>query len=184
MSSLPNKLIFITGGARSGKSALAERFARELGGRVTFMATAVVTDDEMRLRIEHHKRHRPADWNTVEEPLALDDALRGLKGKTDVILLDCLTVWLGNLLHAGEDQAQPSENLQQKLLSRVEELLAVIRESPFSVVVVSNEVGSGVVPPYSMGRFFRDVAGWANQLIARQADEVWLSVAGLPLRFK
>lgn len=166
---------------------MAERRAAELGRQVTYLATATVTDEEMADRIARHRARRPAHWQTVEEPAAVVPVLRELAGKTEVVLLDCLTIWVSNLLlgPAGHD-AVPAAALkrQEEVLAAVEEFAAVAKASPFATVVVSNEVGSGVVPPYPLGRLYRDVAGWANQIVARAADEAWLTVAGLPIRLK
>lgn len=181
------KLILITGGARSGKSSLAQRFAAEMGRRVTYLATATVTDAEMAERIARHRASRPAHWETVEEPLAVPAALRRLEGQAEVVLLDCLTVWLANLLLSPNGHAEESGRAaarQEEALAAVEELATVARNSSFTTIVVTNEVGCGVVPAYPLGRLYRDVAGLANQIVARAADEVWLTVAGLPLRLK
>lgn len=113
--------------------------------------------------------------------------LRSLKGKADVVLLDCLTVWVANLLFGFEKQGNSSPGFgcaQEEVLAKVEEMVDVARSSPFSTIVVSNEVGCGVVPPFPSGRAFRDVVGMANQVVAREADEVWFTVAGLPWRLK
>lgn len=181
------KLILVTGGARSGKSALAQKFAIAMGGRVTYLATATVTDAEMAERIARHRASRHAHWETVEEPLAVPAVLRGLAGRTDVVLLDCLTVWLANLLlgpdgHGGDPASAAAA--EDEVLASVEELAAVARDSSFTTIIVTNEVGCGVVPAYPLGRLYRDVAGLANQIVARAADEVWLTVAGIPLRLK
>ena len=169
----PGRLIFVTGGARSGKSRFAEQRALALGpaGR-TYLATAQTLDEEMRARVERHRAERDAGWTVVEEPL---HAARGVRGATTpLILLDCLSLWISNLLLA----AYP----EPEILAAVDDLLDAGQGK--TLMVVSNEVGSGVVPAYALGRAYRDLLGQANQQIAARADEAYLTVAGLPLRLK
>src|ERR1700761_3263646 len=158
----------VLGGVRSGKS----RYAQELGERaerVVFVATAQAGDDEMRRKIDRHRESRPTQWSTVEEPVALAGAVLQHGPGCDLILIDCLTFFATNLLlaEAGE--------------SPVEKLCAVLADPPCAVVLVSNEVGSGVVPAYPLGRQFRDLLGEINQRVAAIASDVVLLVAGLPL---
>ena len=169
------KLVFIGGGTRSGKSAFALSLARRLGQRRLFLATAQPGDDEMRQRIEHHRRDRGADFHTIEEPLVVAAAIERHAGY-DVVLLDCLTLWLSNLLLEG--------NEPQAILQRVEELTAVLARRSLHAVVVSSEVGLGIVPETPLGRTFRDVAGLAHQRISAAADEVYFAVLGTILRIK
>lgn len=165
-------MILVTGGARSGKS----RFARELvgEGRVIFVATASIRDEEMRLRIEAHRRERPSHWETVEEERDLIGALSPLRGD-EVVLVDCITLWLSNLMEAGLTD--------QEIEGEADRLREYLLRFP-RVVVVTNEVGWGVVPANPLARRFRDMAGRVNQIFASAADEVYLMVAGLPLKVK
>ena len=161
----------VLGGVRSGKS----RYAQQLGEqaeRVVFVATAHAGDDEMQRKIERHRDSRPAHWKTVEEPLALAETIAQHGPGFDLMIIDCLTFFATNLL------------LQEADESPVERLCTALVEPPCSVVLVSNEVGSGVVPPYPLGRRFRDLLGEINQSVAKVSSDVLLLVAGLPLVLK
>lgn len=169
------KIILIGGGVRSGKSAFALSLARGLGERRVFLATAEALDDEMRERIEAHRRDRGEDFETVEEPLDIPGAVRGLRDR-DVAVVDCLTLWISNLLLREDSHA--------RILEQVDALLAALGEGAMHAVLVTNEVGMGVVPPSASGRAFRDVCGAAHTRISRAADEVYLAVLGTVLRIK
>ncbi len=164
------------GGVRSGKSRYAQQLA-ERSSRVVFLATAKSSDDEMRRKIERHREERPADWLTVEEPLELVRMLAQHELECDVIVVDCLTIFAANLLESEGDDRDAIER-------RVEALCTALESARCSVVLVSNEVGSGVVPAYPLGRRYRDLLGEINQSVARVADDVVLMVAGLPLALK
>ena len=169
------ELIFVTGGARSGKSSFALRLAQERAGDgVTFVATAEAHDDEMRGRIERHRLERPATWTTVEAP---DDAAVAIAAASSrATILDCLSLLVSNWLLAGHDEAA--------ILERAQGLLGACQRAGGTLVLVSNEVGSGVVPEYELGRTYRDALGRVNQLFAGASHEAFLIVAGLPLRLK
>ncbi|MCC7447054.1 MAG: bifunctional adenosylcobinamide kinase/adenosylcobinamide-phosphate guanylyltransferase [Anaerolineae bacterium] len=176
------KLILLLGGARSGKSTLAERMAAELGSDVLYVATAQAFDDEMRERIAAHQRSRAQGWHTLEAPLRVAEQLRAM-ALPPVILIDCITLLATNaLLTLPDDCTQAEAN--QAILSEIDGLLTVEQTSDSTWIVVSNEVGMGVVPPYRLGRLYRDALGAANQRLAKAADEVYLLVAGLPWRLK
>ena len=163
-------LSFVLGGARSGKSAYALRLAEGLadGGRLVMVATAQALDDEMAARIARHRAERGEAWATVEAPLALEDAVRGLRPR-DVAVVDCLTLWLTNLMAAEADIAD-----------RTEALIAALEASPADhVILISNEVGQGIVPENPLARRFRDEAGWMHQAIAGACDRVVFVQAGL-----
>lgn len=166
------KLIFITGGARSGKSQHATKLAKKFGDKVAFLATCIPSDDEMKERVKRHRNSRPKEWKTIEEPIEVTSALKNLI-QFDAVIIDCITLFLTNLMM--------EEMSDEEILSKVTNLVQVAKESDFSTVIVSNEVGSGVVPPSEMGRRFRDLAGLANQMIAQDADEVYLMVSGIPV---
>ncbi len=176
---MARRLILILGGARSGKSAFAERLARQRGN-VLFVATAQALDEDMKRRIAAHQRHRPADWSTLEEPLELASAIPPALQGHETCLLDCLTLWVSNLLLSMEDEPAAEE----EILAAVERVLDVYRDSSATWLVVSNEVGLGVVPPSPLGNKFRDVLGRVNQAVASCADEVHLMVAGMALEIK
>jgi adenosylcobinamide kinase/adenosylcobinamide-phosphate guanylyltransferase len=170
-----HRIILVGGGTRCGKSDLALALARRLGRRRLFLATAQAGDDEMRLRIGRHRRTRGDDFRTLEEPLAVAELLRR-PPDDDVVVLDCLTLWLSNLLLEGRES--------DDVLRRVEELADVLRRRPSHAVVVTSEVGLGLVPETPLGRTFRDVAGLAHQCIAAAADEVYFGALGMMLRLK
>ena len=168
--------ILIAGGVRSGKSAFALERALSLGARRVFIATAEPFDDDMRARAEAHRQERGAAFRTLEAPRALRAALCEAAAEAHVVVIDCLTLWLSNLLLAGETQAAIAQH--------VEELCDEIGRSPAHVVMVSNEVGMGVVPESSLGRAFRDVAGRAHQRLAARADELYFAMMGQLLRLR
>jgi adenosylcobinamide kinase / adenosylcobinamide-phosphate guanylyltransferase len=180
---MDKRLIFVLGGARSGKSTYAETLAKSLAERVLFVATAEAYDDEMRERIGRHRAERPSTWTTLEAPRDTAQAISEAGSGHEVVLLDCLTLLAANiLLMLPEDCSQEAAN--EALLSEVEGLLAVYAAGSASWIVVSNEVGMGVVPPTRLGRFYRDMLGRGNQRAAMVADEVLLMVAGLPWKLK
>jgi len=169
----------VIGGARSGKS----RFAQSLGAtarRAFYIATARREDAEMDARIAEHRRMRPAHWCTIEVPLDIGDAVERHRLQCDFLLLDCLTVWLSNF--CWEHRARPERDIETAALTEVARTAATAAEA--HVVLVSNEVGGGLVPETTLGRFFRDLQGRVNQEAARLADEVFLVVAGIPLAIK
>jgi adenosylcobinamide kinase / adenosylcobinamide-phosphate guanylyltransferase len=171
-----SSVTLVLGGVRSGKSRYAQQLA-EQSRCVVFVATAKVTDDEMREKIQHHRGDRPKEWLTVEEPLELPKVLAQHEFDSEVIVVDCLTIFAANLLEAeGEDSGA--------IERRIEALCGALRAAHCTVVLVSNEVGSGVVPAYPLGRRYRDLLGEINQRVARVADDVVLMVAGLPLALK
>ncbi|HEY8514197.1 MAG TPA: bifunctional adenosylcobinamide kinase/adenosylcobinamide-phosphate guanylyltransferase [Candidatus Binatia bacterium] len=169
-------LVLIGGGARSGKSAFALVRARELGARRVFVATAQALDAEMRERVAAHRAERGDDFRTVEEPLELAATLRGLEDSADVVLIDCLTLWLANLLLRGDSE--------DAIAARVDELAATLASASFASVVVTNEVGMGIVPENELARAFRDVTGRAHQRLARDADEIHFAALGVLLRLR
>ncbi len=185
MSSTDLSLTLIIGGARSGKSDYAERLAAQLGERVVYVATAEALDDEMRARVANHQARRPRDWATLEAPLEVGGKLEALAQQQafDVILLDCLTLLVSNVvISSGAGGPEPDgQTAWAAVQAEVESLLAVHRRLGVHLLVVSNEVGLGVVPAYGLGRVYRDCLGWANQALARAAEQVILMIAGLPV---
>jgi adenosylcobinamide kinase/adenosylcobinamide-phosphate guanylyltransferase len=169
---MSKEIILITGGARSGKSQYAERRSLEMSGRPLYVATAEAKDAEMIQRIAEHRQRRGNHWRTIEEPLELTEALLTQRGKTDCVLVDCLTLWISNLLIQHDDK-YASE--------KVEELIEKLPQLNFHLVFVTNEVGWGIVPDNPLARQFRDLAGWTNQQVAQMANEVILMVAGIPI---
>ena len=193
----PPRLILILGGARSGKSAFAERLAARSGRTVAYIATATDSDDEMRERIARHRASRPQQWHTIEEPLDLAGAIQRAYHLADVALLDCVTLWLGNTLlqELGEHESDVQGNEELRITSspfddrsmqQISALLAVMQnaEAGKTLIVVSNEVGLGIVPAYPLGRVYRDTLGYINQRLAQDADRVYLMVAGMAVDIK
>ena len=178
------KLILVLGGARSGKSSYAESLARQLGGeQVLFIATAQAYDDEMRERIKNHQASRAPGWHTLEEPLTVGAALQTHWAGEPVLLLDCATLWVSNLL-LSLGETPDSQAAGVKVRGEVELLLAWVESREVTLIVVSNEVGMGLVPPYPLGRLYRDELGRANQMLAARAERVMLMVAGIPVDIK
>ncbi len=171
------RIVLIGGGVRSGKSRFALARARQLGPRRAFIATAQPSDAEMRARIEAHARERSGEFTTLEAPRALVAALRALDpGATDVVVVDCLTLWLSNLLLDG----RPPE----AALGEVDALCDVLATRRVHAVLVTNEVGMGVVPESALGRTFRDLSGRAHQRLAQIADEIHFALLGVMLRIR
>jgi adenosylcobinamide kinase/adenosylcobinamide-phosphate guanylyltransferase len=163
----------VLGGARSGKSTFAERLASDSSLARIYIATATASDDEMSERIDHHRAGRDAGWQTIEEPVDLVGTLMRESARERVILVDCLTLWLSNLMYAKRDPAEESARLTDWL-----------RAAPGPVVLVSNEIGLGLVPLTPLGRSFRDAQGRLNQQVAAAASDVVFLAAGLPLWLK
>jgi adenosylcobinamide kinase / adenosylcobinamide-phosphate guanylyltransferase len=185
------RLILVLGGARSGKSSFAEKLAASGHRSVAFIATATAGDEEMRARIARHQAVRPQAWHTLEEPLDLAGAVRRASTLADVLLLDCLTLWLSNwfIQQSGPDwdeQAPADLLFGERALKEIESLLRVVRSLPAhqALIVISNEVGWGLVPEYPLGRVYRDTLGYVNQHLARAAERVYLLAAGIAVDLK
>jgi adenosylcobinamide kinase/adenosylcobinamide-phosphate guanylyltransferase len=179
------RLVLILGGARSGKSSYAQNQADESGKPVTFIATAQALDDEMSTRIRKHRAERPAQWETLELPFDVASHIGQIE--SDIVVLDCITLLVSNLVmqHAKDDLVDETP-FMQAVQKEVDDLIKKIRalERKQDWFVISNEVGLGLVPPYQMGRVYRDGLGWANQRLAREADQVIFMVAGIPTVIK
>jgi adenosylcobinamide kinase/adenosylcobinamide-phosphate guanylyltransferase len=176
----------IIGGARSGKSAHAEVLAAASGKRLVYIATAQAGDAEMAARIAHHRAQRKTGWLTVEEPLALGAAIRSHSREDTLVLIDCLTVWLSNLLFAGKNDYPDIGPIEAPACVEREckDLLQALQQATGDVIVVSNEVGQGIVPQSAIARWFVDEAGRLNQAVAARCDRAILVVAGLPMVLK
>jgi adenosylcobinamide kinase/adenosylcobinamide-phosphate guanylyltransferase len=170
-------LTYITGGARSGKSAFAQNLAEACPGELLYVATAGIIDEEMARRVELHRQARGKRWRTLEEPLELAERLPKAAEGAGGVLLDCVTLWLTNLLfHHDEDR--------DRALCEAERFVATLPRIGAPLFIVSNELGQGIVPENRLARLFRDLAGEVNQRLAAAADEAWLVVSGLPVRLK
>jgi adenosylcobinamide kinase/adenosylcobinamide-phosphate guanylyltransferase len=186
-----SRLILILGGARSGKSVFAERLAASSGQSVAFIATATAGDDEMRTRIARHRASRPGDWHTVEEPLDLTGAVRLAGALADVMLLDCITLWLANWLSRQDETNSADTPASSSLFDRgamqeIENLIDALASlgTGKTLIAVTNEVGLGIVPAYALGRTYRDTLGLVNQRLAEAAERVYLLIAGIAVDIK
>jgi adenosylcobinamide kinase / adenosylcobinamide-phosphate guanylyltransferase len=172
---MPDK-IFVIGGCRSGKSSHALELAENISGKRIFLATCIPYDDEMKERVSNHQQVRSRDWITIEEPVDLSDAIMENAATSGVVLVDCLTLWISNLM---------MKNIsQEEMVQEVRQLTRSIQDAPCSVILVSNEVGSGIVPENPLARAFRDSAGMVNQNVAAVANKVIWMVAGIPVVIK
>ncbi len=181
------KSILIIGGARSGKSRFAQRLALESGEAVLFVATATAGDEEMRQRIEQHRQTRPASWPTLEVTTHIARRIRQKIGKAQTVIIDCIPLLVSNIFSQYIDQDSEQIDaplIEQKVTGEIGELVDGISQIDASFIIVTNQVGAGLVPANKMGRLYRDLLGKANQLLAEEADEVYLMVAGLAVPVK
>ncbi len=170
------KLVLVLGGARSGKSRFAASLASAKSKRTAFVATCVPADEEMKQRVAQHRSSRPKSWKTFEEPEDLAGLIAKIKNDFDCILLDCLTLWISNLLLKGHDE--------DGMHNKIQKMVSCAKNGKAHLVIVSNEVGSGIVPEHKLGRDFRDVAGRIHQFLAHEACDVYLVVSGIPYAIK
>jgi len=170
------KIVLITGGCRSGKSRYALDYANRHFSRKIYLATCEALDEEMAQRIERHKKTRGPEWQTVEEPIEIADKIRQYQDRVEVILLDCITLWLSNLLMKWD--------LDSKIMDEAQRMIDVIGQTQTSLIIVSNEVGMGIVPADPLSRRFRDLSGMISQNIAEVADSVVFMVSGIPMFLK
>ena len=170
-----NEITFILGGARSGKSSYALSVAKKYK-KVAFIATCEALDNEMTKRIKLHKESRPKHWDTFEEPKDIEGTLKKLINKYDCIVIDCLTLFISNLFLSGFNK--------DAIEKKISKLIAALKKINCRIILVSNEVGMGIVPDNKLGRDFRDLAGRVNQMVAKNADKVFFIVAGIPLKIK
>lgn len=177
------KSTLIIGGARSGKSHFAQELARQAGGAVLFVATAEASDDEMKQRIEAHRKARPSNWETLEATTHVGSRIAPNIGKAQTVVIDCITLLVNNVFqqHDGEIDAAL---IEKEVIAEIDELVNCIDRSDAHFIVVTNEVGLGLVPADRVSRLYRDLLGKANQVLAQHAEEVYLLVAGIPVRIK
>lgn len=184
------RIVLVTGGARSGKSNFAETYVKGLSEKVTYIATAIPFDDEMKERIAKHQSDRPSHWGTLEAYSNLDVQIAAIDGSSDVALLDCVTVMAANLMfekrmddYDGLTRAERAE-LETYVTEAFEALVKEVLKSKLTLVCVTNEIGMGIVPDNAMTRLYRDIAGRVNQYLAAKAEEVHFVVSGIPIRIK
>ena len=181
------KTILLTGGARSGKSHYAQELALKLDQPVLFVATAEAGDEEMKQRIEAHRKARPSSWTTLEATTHIGSHIPPKIDKAQTVVVDCITLLINNIFasYSSSDYEQIDASLIEKeIIAEIDELIACIETTNANFIIVTNEVGLGLVPPNKLGRLYRDFLGKANQILAQSADEVYLMVAGLPLPVK
>lgn len=184
------KIVLVTGGARSGKSTYAEDLAKAVGDNVMYIATSIPFDDEMKERVKKHRARRPKDWGTFEGYIDLKRVFRYKESPYQAILLDCITIMITNLIFefGGFDVENFDEEaineLEKRILNEITEFLDEANLNTETLILVTNEIGFGIVPDNKLSRIFRDISGRANQYIASRADEVYLVVCGLPMKIK
>ncbi len=179
--------ILIIGGARSGKSHFAQELALKLGESVLFVATAEAGDEEMRQRIEEHQRARPATWSTLEVTSHIGSQIMRNIGGAQVVIVDCVTLLVNNIFSRYSERTGEQINaplIEKGLIAEIDELVDCMNHTNASFIIVTNEVGLGLVPANRMGRLYRDLLGRANQILAQRADEIYLMVAGIPIKVK
>ena len=180
---MSGKLIMVTGGSRSGKSEFAEKLVRKLGEKCAYIATALVCDEEMRLRVIKHKKRREDDfWVNYEVPFDAHKVFEDLKS-VDIVLFDCITIYITNILYNDSEELNITEKYDF-VVEKIKQLLHSAKSSGKTVVFVTNELGSGIVPFEPELRGFRDLAGLANQIIAEKSDDVYVVIAGIPVELK
>jgi adenosylcobinamide kinase/adenosylcobinamide-phosphate guanylyltransferase len=173
----------ITGGARSGKSRLAQELAVKAGGQVLFVATAEAGDEEMKRRIEAHRKLRPAGWETLEITTHIGSQIIKNIGKAKTVIIDCITLLINNVFQQFDKNADPSL-LEKAIVAEINELLDCIKRTKADFIIVTNEVGLGIIPGDKVSRLYRDLLGTANRMLAEKADEVCLMIAGIPVYVK
>ena len=181
------KIILLLGGARSGKSRFAQEYARRNGGKVLFVATATAGDEDMRLRIVKHKKDRPPNWLTLEAATEIGIRIEANAGDAELIIIDCITMLVNNIFSRYDEKLFNTISdvmLEKEVITEIEQLQQCLKKVNASFLIISNEVGLGLVPDNRMGRLYRDILGRANQKLAQTADEVFLLAAGIPMRVK
>ena len=170
------KIVFLTGSVRSGKSNFALKLTEKAGKKVSFIATCAPKDKEMKRRIKLHRKERPKSWETIEEYSDLSRAVKNISKGTDVVIIDCITLLISNLMMLNKTQ--------EDILGSIDKFLKAIRKRKISAVIVSNEVGWGIVPVNKLARDYRDIAGKVNQIMAKESDEAYVMISGIPLKLK
>lgn len=180
------KNILVLGGARSGKSQFAQDTAQRTAQRVLYVATAEPLDEEMRHRIANHQKSRPRHWRTLETPMSVGQEISETIGDAELVIIDCITLLVSNILTKGgiEPANVDFEAVERQVVVEIQSIVACMKQSSAKFIIVSNEVGLGLVPDNALERAYRDILGRANQLLAKEVDEVYLMVAGIPIELK
>jgi len=178
--------VLIIGGARSGKSGFAQELALKLGEPVLFVATATAGDEEMAERIAQHRKARPATWSTLEATTGIGDKICGQLGQAEVVIVDCITLLVNNIFSRYDRQGEQinASQVEEEITAEIEGLIKSIKRIDARFIIVTNELGTGLVPPSKVARLYRDLLGKANQKLAEVSEEVYLLVAGIPVRIK
>ena len=177
------KIILVTGGARSGKSTFAEQYVAKKGKKIGYIATSQICDDEMEFRVKLHQKRRPQDWTTFEAAFDAHTVLAEQGKNYDMFLFDCMTIYISNILSHVHDIGA-FDQIYELVTGKLNELIMAIKNSDATVVIVTNEVGAGIVPENKLARIYRDLAGLSNQILAQAAEDVYLVVAGMPVNLK
>ncbi|RKD22498.1 adenosylcobinamide kinase /adenosylcobinamide-phosphate guanylyltransferase [Caminicella sporogenes DSM 14501] len=184
------KIILITGGARSGKSSFAEKYVSEIGKKIAYIATAIPFDDGMKNRIKRHRESRPSEWTTFEMYRDIYKHIQKIAKKHDTVLLDCMTIMITNLMFDNSNidwdkvDWEEVDDIENDIKEQIVLLIDEVKKAEINMVIVTNELGMGIVPESRLSRIFRDIAGRMNQLIAGKADEVYFIVSGIPVKIK
>lgn len=181
-------MILVTGGCRSGKSAFAEKLSKQKGDSALYIATAIPFDNEMKDRIDKHQQRRPKEWETWEGNQNIAHVIEEKSVHFNSILLDCVTIWITNLMFAFSESPDVDKmdfiSLEEKIIEEVKKVVDSVKKQNVNMIFVTNEIGLGVIPENKFGRYFRDVAGKINQYLASESDEVYFVVSGIPMKIK
>ncbi|WGS65774.1 bifunctional adenosylcobinamide kinase/adenosylcobinamide-phosphate guanylyltransferase [Marinitoga aeolica] len=181
-------IVLVTGGARSGKSTFAQEYISKIGNKIVYIATAIPFDDGMKYRIKKHRDSRPKEWKTIEMYKSFEKLESNIDFlNSDSILFECMTLMVSNLLleeNIENADYETIENIEKKIFFEVKKIIEIMKKYNKNLIIVTNEVGMGIVPSYKLGNIFRDIAGRINQYLAKEADEVYITIAGIPLKLK
>ena len=184
-----SNVTLITGGARSGKSSFGEKLLKESNGIKGYIATAVAFDEGMKDRIKKHKNSRPSIWKTYELPVNISNSIKKISDECDIVILDCITVFISNIIF--EDDLdwenitfEEIDLIEKKIIDEINKIIIEARKNDLDMIIITNEIGSGIVPDNKLSRVYRDIAGRVNQLLSKLSDNVYLSVSGLELKLK
>lgn len=187
---MSSKIVLVTGGARSGKSSFAENYIKECGEKIAYIATSIPFDEGMQDRVKKHKEQRPNEWTTVEKYFDIHKIIKDIKVNHDSAILDCLTIMCSNIMFADNQydfdtiSRDEIDSLEKLILSQADKLLDEAKKNELNLIIVTNELGMGIVPENRLARIFRDIAGKVNQLVAKKSDELYFVVSGIEMKVK